>query len=118
MSLSNKSACKGVFVRSRRATHASRDGASKVVICGGGEVRFQNVYRLRRCTLSVPRSATKFIVFDPTKATAFHNPAGRGGFTDGPPRRSYNSPLIDNAWSRNISASRRKRGPRDNRRLA
>ncbi len=33
----------GVLVRSRRTVQASRDGASKVVICGGGEVRFQKV---------------------------------------------------------------------------
>ena len=33
----------GVFVRSRRTWQASREGASNVVICGGGEVRFQNV---------------------------------------------------------------------------
>ena len=33
----------GVLVRSRRTVHASRDGASKVVICGGAEVRFQKM---------------------------------------------------------------------------
>ena len=77
-SLSSTSACKGVLVRSRRTVQASREGASNVVICGGGEVRFQNVYMLRRWTLSCPRSGTKFIVLLPTNATAFHNP---GGFT-------------------------------------
>ena len=33
----------GVSVRSRRTVHASREGASKAVICGGGDVRFQKV---------------------------------------------------------------------------
>ena len=42
------SACSGVFVRARRTTQASRLGASKVTIDGGGAVRFQNEYRLRR----------------------------------------------------------------------
>ena len=37
------SAWSGVLVRSRRTWHDSREGASKVVICGGGEVRFQKV---------------------------------------------------------------------------
>jgi len=32
----------------RRAVHFSRSGASKVMSDGGGEVRFQNVYMLRR----------------------------------------------------------------------
>jgi len=56
------SAWSGVLVRSRRTTHDSRDGASRVVIWGGGDVRFQNVYMLRRCTLSNPLSATKWTV--------------------------------------------------------
>jgi hypothetical protein len=47
-SLSNTKACKGVFVRERLATHTSLLGASKVTIDGGGQVRFQNVYRPRR----------------------------------------------------------------------
>ena len=39
----NINACIGVFVRSRRMVQASRDGASKIFICGGGAVRFQKV---------------------------------------------------------------------------
>ncbi len=39
----NSSACSGVLVRSRRTQHASRDGASNVLNCGGGEVRLMNV---------------------------------------------------------------------------
>ena len=50
----SNSACSGVLVRSRRTRHASRDGASNVLISGGGAVRFQNVYMLRRCTFSWP----------------------------------------------------------------
>src|SRR5262249_29197599 len=38
----------GVLVRPRRTVQVSRSGASKVSICGGGEVRFQNVYIERR----------------------------------------------------------------------
>ena len=40
---SSSSAWSGVLVRSRRTMQASREGASKVVICGGGAVRFQKV---------------------------------------------------------------------------
>jgi hypothetical protein len=36
------------MVTSRRATQTSRDTASNVLIDGGGDVRRQNVYRLRR----------------------------------------------------------------------
>ncbi len=32
----------------RRAVQVSRDGASKAIMLGGGEVRFQKVYMLRR----------------------------------------------------------------------
>ena len=42
-SLSAASACSGVFVAVRRTTQAVRSGASKMVISGGGAVRFQNV---------------------------------------------------------------------------
>jgi len=38
----------GVLVLRRRATHTSRLAASKSIIDGGGDVRFQYVYRLRR----------------------------------------------------------------------
>ena len=41
-------ACSGVLVRARRTTHVSRSGASKVTSDGGGAVRFQNVYIVRR----------------------------------------------------------------------
>ena len=53
------SACRGVLVRSRRTVQASREGASRIAICGGAAVRFQNVYRLRRWTFSGPVSAVK-----------------------------------------------------------
>ena len=46
------------LVRSRRAMHASRDGASKSVIWGGADVRFQKMYMLRRKTLSGSGSRT------------------------------------------------------------
>ena len=39
----NINACIGVLVRSRLTVQDSREGASKMFICGGGEVRFQNV---------------------------------------------------------------------------
>ena len=42
-SLSNASACNGVFVRERFTTHVSRVGASKSSIVGGAAVRFQIV---------------------------------------------------------------------------
>src|SRR5215472_15036674 len=42
------SACRGVFVRGRRTVHTSRSGASSVTSDGGGAVRFQNVYIVRR----------------------------------------------------------------------
>ncbi len=64
-SFSSISACNGVSVRSRRTTHDSRDGASKMLISGGGDVRFQKVYMLRRCTFSLPLSATKWTVLLP-----------------------------------------------------
>ncbi len=54
-----KSAWSGVLVRSRRAMHASRDGASKRVIWGGAEVRFQKMYMLRRKTFCGSGSRTK-----------------------------------------------------------
>ena len=40
----------------------SREGASKADICGGGAVRFQNVYRLRRWIIWWPSSALKLAV--------------------------------------------------------
>ena len=58
-SFMRKSACSGVFVRSRRARQASRDGASKSVIWGGAEVRFQKMYMLRRKTFWGSGSRTK-----------------------------------------------------------
>ena len=42
----------GVEVRERKTAQISRPGASKVVIEGGGTVRFQNVYMLRRYRFS------------------------------------------------------------------
>ena len=58
-SFMRKSAWSGVLVRSRRAMHASREGASKSVICGGAEVRFQKMYMLRRNTFCGSGSRTK-----------------------------------------------------------
>ncbi len=47
-SLSSTSDWSGVAVTSRLAVQTSRDTASNVAIDGGGEVRRQNVYTLRR----------------------------------------------------------------------
>ena len=47
-SFSVTSAWSGVFVVGRRTVQVSRLGASKAVRAGGGAVRFQNVYMLRR----------------------------------------------------------------------
>ena len=63
-------ACNGVEVAWRRATHTSRVGASSVIMAGGGEVRFQNVYRLRRW-LPSPVSRTYA-----SPDFSSHNPSG------------------------------------------
>ena len=42
-SLSSASACSGVLVAWRFTVHTARSVASKVIIAGGGTVRFQNV---------------------------------------------------------------------------
>ena len=42
------SACKGVFVRSRRVQETSRLGALKTSMEAGGAARFQKVYMERR----------------------------------------------------------------------
>ena len=52
MSFRSTSAWSGVLVEDRRATQTSRFAASKSIIDGGGEVRFQKVYMLRRCKAS------------------------------------------------------------------
>ena len=46
------SACNGVLVRDSRTVQLSRIAESKFAINGGGAVRFQNVYRLRRYSVS------------------------------------------------------------------
>ena len=71
----NTSACSGVLVRARRTWHVSRSGASKVDIDGGGEVRFQNVYMLRRYSFR-PVSCLNTDVLLPPKPTGFQSPAG------------------------------------------
>src|SRR3954471_12388434 len=60
-SLRRTSAWSGVLVCGRRTWQNSRSGASNVFSAGGGAVRFQKVYRLRRyksspwaCTDLVP----------------------------------------------------------------
>src|SRR5947209_134622 len=47
-SVISTSAGDGVLVRGRRTVQTSRSGASNVSRVGGGEVRFQNVYMVRR----------------------------------------------------------------------
>ena len=54
-SLSSARACSGVLVRDSRTDAELALGASNVASAGGGIVRFQNVYRLRR-TSSAPLS--------------------------------------------------------------
>jgi hypothetical protein len=54
------------LVRDRRTVQASRDGASNVSSDGGGDVRFQKVYRLRRYRAS-PSSCLKMPVLLPWK---------------------------------------------------
>jgi hypothetical protein len=48
VSFNRARACRGVLVLWRRTVQTFRSAASKVVIVGGGTVRFQKVYRLRR----------------------------------------------------------------------
>ena len=93
-----------MFVRARRTTHVSRSGASNVLNPGGGQVRFQNVYRLRRYRPS-PVSAVYFS--RRSTDTSSHSPAGWYGLTLGPPIFSTSSPLTKSALSRTVSAGRR-----------
>jgi hypothetical protein len=46
------------------------------------------------------------------------NDSGKLGFTLGPPTFSTSRPLTASAWSRIISAERRRRGPREFRRFS
>ena len=110
--MSRLSACKGVLVRVLRTEHASRPGASKVVSAGGETVRFQKTYSPRRYSAG-PVSRTYCM-----SASSRHSPEGWYGLTEGPPTCPTSSPLAASAWSRIISADRRKRGPRASRRLS
>ena len=67
-------ACSGVLVRARRTVQVSREGASNASSDGGGLVRFQNVYKLRRQTAS-PWSCWYTPVLLPRKLMASHSPA-------------------------------------------
>src|SRR5438045_2708790 len=93
-------ACKGVFVRARRTVQVSRSGASKVVKVGGGEVRFQNVYMVRRYR-SLPWLCTYVwaVQFLPSsrEASSSQSPGGWYGETLWPPISSLNKPLMANA---------------------
>ena len=81
-------------MRARRTTQVSRSGASKSAIEGGGQVRFQNVYMLRRWSPS-PWSGT-YAAWWSTE-TSSQSPAGCQGFTLGPPIRSASSPEAKSA---------------------
>src|SRR6185437_12839950 len=48
VSFNKASACSGVLVLDSRTQQISRPAASKAASTGGGDVRFQYVYRLRR----------------------------------------------------------------------
>src|SRR5262245_30878467 len=70
-------ACSGVFVRLRRTVQVSRSGASNVTSCGGGEVRFQNVYIVRRYRslplLKTKNCAVQFLL-SVRSVNSFHKP--------------------------------------------
>ena len=68
-----------MFVRDRRTTHVSRSGASRVASDAGGQVRFQNVYIVRRYR-SFPWLCSYFwaVQFAPSARdiSSSHNPGG------------------------------------------
>ena len=83
----------------------------------GGADRFQNQYMLLRYR-SAPVLAAYFFVSLSGMATACQTPSGWYGLTLGPPIFWTSRPLAAKAVSRIISASMRKRGPRDRKRLS
>ena len=73
--------------------HISRPALSKFIILGGGTVRRQKVYKLRRYTPS--SFATTYL--NPFALTSSHKPAGWYGITDGPPCLRTNNPAAASA---------------------
>ncbi len=117
-SFSPANACNGVFVRGRRATHASRLGASNVANVGYVHTRLQNVYMPRRYRSGPSlKGHSSMPISGRRNPISFHRLATWTGCTLGPPTLGLSNPLTANAWSRTISPSMRNRGPRDRSRL-